>query len=126
MLGLTAEQLIEEADHWESYAKKLREAAAMLSSPTTRTPRPLHTQTKNGAAAPGERKAQLMDFLEKNGPTAFKKMVDGSGIPMGTVKGLLSRFGGDTFHHNKDGRWELKKVASPNSSGDGEKKGKAA
>src|SRR5579872_5447625 len=94
---LTPEQLLAEASHWEAYAQKLREAAALYSGASSRRVG-IHAETarhggemKAAAAFPNSRPEQLKKFIERFGPATYSEMRDHSGIPEGSVKGVLRR-----------------------------------
>lgn len=65
----------------------------------TRTANTQSPQAANGVS----RKTQLHDWLKKNGPATRAQIIEGSGLPGGTVGGYLSAQ--KELFENRDGKW---------------------
>ncbi len=92
-------QLLATAIRLESDAKKLREAADILSHGSKIEPEPYN----------GTRAEQLAAFIAKhNGSGASRtEILAESGIPTGTVASLLGS--GKRFHKDANGHWHVRK-----------------
>jgi len=62
------------------------------------------TPERSGPGRPATREQELVQFLQTNGPTQYKDLVDRSGIPTGTLTSILKR--SKLITKNADGKWE--------------------
>lgn len=57
------------------------------------------------------RKRLMIDFIRENGPATRREIIEGTGIPMGTVAYCLNDK--KTFIRSEDGRWDVRKETKP-------------
>ena len=58
----------------------------------------------NGQGGTKTRRAELIDFLRKHGPSKRKQILIGTSIPKGTIATLLNK---PPFVRGSDGRWSM-------------------
>jgi len=89
--------LVEEYGHASDSTNGTRTSASQAASARGRR--------AHGNTGP-TRKAQIHEWLKANGPATRNEIIEGSGLPEGTVGSLLSRTH-DLFE-NREGKWHAR------------------
>jgi len=102
----TAQQLREQAKRFQEAAQKLIEVASILDGDNAvESMSPVRSSVDGRRPKNGTRLEQLREFLRTNGPIQRKDVLARSGLPIGTVAGLLQEKHG--FKKDESGLWSV-------------------
>src|SRR5258705_1989632 len=101
----SAEDFRRQAQHHEEIARKLNEVADSLEGKSNGS---THRISGRRAKGGGTRLEELKKYLIDHGPTTRQDLIDKSGLPAGTIAGLLNPANG--FEKGAQKLWHLKKA----------------
>jgi hypothetical protein len=106
LIAAERERLRQLAAEYQVAADKLLEAAAALEHKADGHMPPVRIAPEIGVRRGGRMK-QLKEFLKAHGPTRRGAILEGTGIPVGTLGMLLKK---GPFYRDTEGRWNLSEV----------------
>ena len=109
-----ARQLIAEADRYEAAAKKLRDAASILSGENGVNGQHVATNGHiDRKPKKNSRLAQVRQFLLEHGPSPRRDILAETGIPVGSVATVLTE---KNFNRDGEGLWSVREDENEDNS----------